>query len=261
MSEFMDKVLARLDALEKGLSVLDEKAQFGYPAPARKRDEQLEGFVRRGSIQTYAFPLGCLTADRPEVARKTMAWSTSYTTGGEDVGAVTGMVPGFSTVEVSPLAGYTFQYVSGTNKLKAFTTAGTEVAAATNLQAAIGDTPMNVIGAQSGVFPLYTARDGDTILSVQIESETTLSASATNYWTLVTRRRLQGLEYGVDVGDTLDTSTVGLEARTPLVLYLSETGTRLSAGEQIVCYVSGSGSLRASLSGVTLIVTVKRQVT
>jgi len=261
MSEFMSKLMARVEALEQALPALEAQIEENYNGPCRRRDDQIEDAVSRASLVKIVFPLGCITSQRPEIARRTHQWSSSYTTGGEDVGAVSAMVPGFSTVEASPLAGYTFQYIPGTNKLMAFTTAGTEVAAATNLQTAIGDTPVNVVGVQSGKWPCYRAKAGDTIVQIEIESETTLDASATNYWEFVVRRRAQGLEYGVDVGDTLSTASFGLTARTPFTLYEDEIGTRLAADEEIVVYGSGSGSVRGSLDGVTVTVTIQRKVT
>lgn len=83
---------------------------------------------------TTAEPAESLSGDLRVVVGD-YTFSSSYTTGGEvlDLAAAFGAVRGIVAVRVPPAGGYTFEYVAATKKLKAYTTAGAEVAAATNL--------------------------------------------------------------------------------------------------------------------------------
>lgn len=256
-----DDLLARVSKLEAG----QESARTGwhenYDAPARRHDEILTDTVRRLATEQLTVPLGSLTLNRPEIARVAFEWSASYATGGQDVGVVSAMVHSFQTVEATPKAGYTFQYVPGTNKLKAFTTAGTEVAAATDLQAAIGPMTLSVFGAVRTTFPFYRARGDEIVSSVTLVASDDLAASATSYWTILVRRRASGQEYGQDVGDTVTTADLDLVANEAVTLYDTPQGTRLNAGDDLLLLASATGSIPPRLDGIFLVVQMFRKVT
>lgn len=261
-----DDMMERLAAVERCCQRTPAEYAANYDAPARREDERLaRGLQRSGDIH-LCFPLGSFTSNRPEMARVQFTWSTSYATGGEPVNGVTDLVHGFVTVEAAPVAGMTFDYDIGGGRLKAYITAGTEVAAGTNLQAAIGTIWLTVIGAQRTTFPVYRAADGDSIRGAWIEAEDSLTASSTSYWTLVLRARApaSGLssaeEFGRDIGDTITTSTLSLVARQPVAMYDDGAGFALSADTDVVLNVTPTGN-PPRLDGAMLVIRLLRSVT
>lgn len=261
MSKSWDDLVDRVSKLEAGQESAKTGWHENYDAPARRHDEILTDMVRRLATEQLTIPLGSLTLNRPELARAAFEWSSSYATGGEDVGVVTGMVHDFQTVEATPQAGYTFQYVPGTNKLKAFTTAGTEVVATTNLQAAIGPMTLSVFGAVRTTFPVYRARGDEIVSSVSLVTSDDLAASATSYWTILVRRRASGQEYGSDLGETVTTEDLDLVANEAVSLYDTPQGTRLNAGDDLLLLASATGSNPPRLDGLFLVVQMFRKVT
>lgn len=259
-----DDLVRQVQANTAGVERVGRDFTESYDAPARREDGLIRQSVDRLASFNVTIPLGALTALRPEIARVPFTFSASYATGGEDVGSVAAMVHDFQTVEATPQAGYTFQYVSGTNKLKAFSAAATEVVATTNLQVAIGDMTLSVIGAIRSSFPVYRANGDEIVSSVTLVASDDLTASPTNYWTFRVRRRANGQEYGQDLNPnspTTSTADLDLVANEAVTLYDDAQGYRLGAGDDLLLLASATGSYPPRLDGLFLVVTMFRKVT
>lgn len=255
-----DSLVERVNGIESDLQAQKTQMPTTYPAPSRRRDEYLEGAINRMGSTWVRVRLGDIHAKTPVMTRKTFTFSASYTTGGEDVGTVTTLVHDFQTVEAFPKNGYTFTYDSGANKLKAYTTAGTEVVATTDLLVAVGTVQILVIGNARTDAVLYRAL-GDEILSeIEIEVADTFTASAANYWTLSLYRRSTGQATGALLGTAYTTSNKTLTAETTVTLYTTLTGLALTADDRIILDAVAATATTARLSDAVLWLRFQKKV-
>jgi len=246
MSESWKNLTARLDRLEREMD--DRTRENYYPAASRRADQDLERRLERGSRKSVNTRLGDLSASVDAVVKTTFAWDTSYATGGEDATAGS-LLDTVTSVLPMPKNGYTFQWNSGTDKYLAFTTAGTEVVATTDMDAAVGTIDVTVFGTSLVTYQdlvLYTSPGGEALLSIAVVVAADLDAHATNYWTFTAKRRKPGQEFGERLVERT-TAIVGFKARKPVTLYANRTGLELGAGDSIIL---GVASATASTAGV-----------
>lgn len=238
--------------LEAKVLELERKVNAGvsedtYGTPARRKDEELLEKIRGVGRFRVTQRLGSLSRYTPVQALVTHVWSASYSPGGESLpSGYSSAAPNFIDAFAPPRAGYTFQRVA--DKLVAFTTAGTEVVATTNLEAAIGATPVFVYGQRDGDAGLYVSRGDESLVKVTIRSFDDVLPSTTAYWTVqaAIRRARRGAvpadTLGENVGNALDTQTNGFGAGLDFTLYDVRGGTPLAAGDEPLLRVSAGGT-------------------
>lgn len=213
-----------------------------------------------------------VTARLPAVTAKTAAptlyvhtWSASYSTGGEDTPDLTTLVPGFVAAIPAPGGGYTFGWDSGSSKLVAYASAGTEVTIGTNLSLAVGTTPILVYGVQPSVVEAYEAAGDEVLLSVTAVFQKDVAVDATNYWTVEARLRAAGETNGrpLAVVPALSNAKRSFVAGQEETLYDAVTGagTRLSSGDRVSLYLSPSSQSCLPLGDVTFVLALQRKVT
>jgi hypothetical protein len=152
-----------------------------------------------------------LGSKSPVFAHAVHTFSASYATGGEAISPALPSVPNRQDVLWSPKGGYTFEFVAG-DKIKAYTTAATEVAALTNLSG-LGTIRGLVLGKRDPEMPLVTAGEAWRLRGVALAVASAVAASSTSYWTIraqVVRRTGQVEELG-----SFDTSSVALAQGVP----------------------------------------------
>lgn len=218
-----------------------------------------------------------VTARLPAITSKTAAptlyvhsWSSSYPANGEAISVLESLVPGFVAAIPSPGAGYTFTWNHATGKLLAYTTAGTEVVATTNLSTAVGTTPILVYGVQPSIMEVYQARGDETIQSVVAAFEEDVAIDGTNFWSIEARIRDPGDSYGrALVSAGLDAAPALSNAKRSFVAGQSETlyeavtgpGTRLSSDARVVLYAAPATQSCKPLGDVTVTIEMQRKVT
>ena len=208
----------------------------GYSsATARRKDGVLRRQIERLGLFRVTVPLRSLLGGAVEPAYTTFSWSSSYTTGGESAD-IEDMVPTFAGALPLPKGGYTFFYDSAANKILAYTTAGAEVAATTDLAAAIGTIGVVVYGTRDTTRPLYVAQGDEVLHRVFLTAEADLD-NAANYWTFDVRRRADGDDFGEELA-TRTTENHGLEARDHLLLYENTAGLSLAKGDTLLLLAS-----------------------
>lgn len=216
-----------------------------------------------------------LSVSVPSTATASHSWSVSYTSGGETIGDLSGLVTGFVGAFPQTVNGYTFTYDSGSQKLQAFTTAGTEVVATTNLQAAVGTTKVHVVGTTTSTtissIPLlatpskiiaYTAVGSERLAAASFVVSGTPGQHATNYWNValyVLAPPPLGV-YGEIVGTTTSASR-GLTSGQTYSLYASDAGLPLIEGSQLFLLVWAQNTSATAIGDVTLTLEIVRKVT
>ena len=251
------------DLLRERVSRIEaDRARDGmrYLAPSRRQDERISRAATRAGRETVTIRLPGLTA-RPTVQTVTShSWSTSYATGGEAI-AVSALVPDLLAVSALPAAGYTFAYDSGSGKLKAYSAAGTEVAATTNLQAAVGTTTLVVIGRAPTVLDGWTADDAVSLVSASVRFGETVTRSSTNYWTIHAAIRAVGEEFGRKIGNRINTDSRGVTGGAENVLFDAPGGESVAAGSTVVLSATAATAATACLGDAVLTLVIQRKVT
>lgn len=229
--------------------------------PGRRNDNRIRRAVSRAASQTVVVRFPAMTAQRVVPTYTSHAWSSSYPASGEAISpTLENRVPEFLGAIAFPTAGYTFVYSAATGKLLAYTTAGTEVVATTDLSAAVGTTPILAFGAAEESMDGWAAGGDARLVSATLLTTSSVAASATGYWTIEARVRKSDGTYGGRVGVRVQTSKVGIAAGVDVPLVTEGDAVTLATGDVVLLYAVASNGSTAPLGDVTLTLEIQRQV-
>lgn len=257
MSRAWDQMMERVGALED----VATRPTPAYDPTARRNDTRLERAIQRAGEQivTYRFP--GVTARTGVTSYTTHAWGSSYATSGETPSPLPeSLVPGFLCAVCLPRNGYTFQYDASADKILAYTTAGTEVVATTNLQTAVGTTDIIVHGRGETLLDAYYVREDVQLVAASFRVSEAVAKSATNYWTLELRARADGESYGRPIGRRVVTDVRGLAENVEIPLYDTVAPTVVAAGDRVVLSASAATASASPLGDVVLTLVLQRGV-
>ncbi len=252
------------EALRARVRKLEETPAAGpnaYTAISHNRDRRgRESQVALARFTaTVRFP--GVTARSPVTTYTGHAWSTSYATGGESIApTLQSRVPGFLSAIPSSVNGYTFSYDSGTNKLKAFTGAATEVAGGTNLQTAVGTTPILVVGRGETLLSGYTAGGRERLVGLTMFCSSSVTRNGSAYWTFEARVWKQGQTYGTGFGQIVTTDLRGITGNEGVPILGEPDVVDLETGDRVVLSASSSSDGSPAVGDVTLVMTFQREV-
>lgn len=231
-----------------------------YPSPSRRVDGSLERKVERAASDTVSIRLPGITARQTVATVATHSWSTSYATGGESV-SLSGLVPSRQAIVPVPANGYTFTYDTGSNKLKAFTTAGTEVVATTNLQTAVGTTTILVLGTPDAVTDLWTPPGGAVLVGAKVRFTQSVTRDGTNYWSIHLAIRADGETFGRKIGRRLETNVRGITSGVENELLAYPESEVVASGSSVVLSATAATGATACLGDAVVTLVFQRKVT
>ncbi len=231
------------------------------PAYARRGDQRVQRVAENAAVHTVTVRLGTLNYYNPQLYYRDFTWSASYVAGGESLADASAGVGTLLSVSVAPKAGYTFAYNTGTGKIQAYTTSGTEVVDTTDLLAAVGTVGVTILGTGPTAHILYVSEGGERLEGASIMVQDTVAKDGTDYWTLKVLRRSPTYSRGEQVGTTtLTNSTRGFLANETLELYTSDAGFELSADDYIVLSAVASTAVTEKLQDAVVTLRLRRRI-
>lgn len=240
MSKSWDELVARVDTLERqsagNLEVARDRSEW------RQQVHHLRRAVELAAASTVTIRLGDILAAEPTMHRTTFTFGT-YSTGGVAVD-FEGLVPTFLDAIVPPKNGYTFEY-DGADKLKAFSTADTEVTDALDVSTLIGEVAIYVLGSRQTSLPGYVSPGGETMVGGTFRCSGGMAADSTDFWTLelrvkrAARPNLAEQTFGETVSRRL-TNAVGIEDGAALPLVPDGSRVTLEEGDTVLLYATAS---------------------
>lgn len=257
MTSAFDRLREQVGRLEADRENVPNK----YIPVSRRMDGALSRQTAQDAVETVTVRFPGLTA-RPVVQTyTTIVWSSSYPTGGEaPTVPFDTIVPDIQNVLALPVNGYTFAYNAGTGKIQAYTTAGTEVVATTDLSAAVGTTPLIVVGRGDTVLPGWLCPDGAILTDVTVRFTSAVARHGTNYWTLGVAIRSPGQNVGRRVGSQIVTNARGIAANGVNLLYSGPGYETVASGDEVVLWATASTASTLPLGDAVMTLTIRKKV-
>lgn len=245
------------------VAIEQDKARDRVGARAGRDVRSLANSVRYSGRVRVSVLLGALTARSCPTTVYTHTWSVTYPVAGESTSDLETLVPGFLGAFPQAFPPYVFRWNAAVDKLVAWDmTTGAEVAATTDLSAAVGTTPILVVGTAQTIRGGYVARGDEVLVRASVVVEETVAKDATNPWTIEARRRSGKDEYGTRLGTALSNANRSFAARQEEVLYEAVgVGTRLAERDHVVLYASPASQSSLDLGQTTLVLDFQRKVT
>lgn len=223
------------------------------PDPRFLSEDRKRGVLRSDRL---VVPLQDVAANSPIFAAGTHSFTASYSTGGDAVNPALPSVPTRAAVLFTPRGGYTFEYVAG-DKVKAFSSGGTEVAAATDLTS-LNPVALLVVGTRPTDVYVTKFSEGCRLSSVELLAGCAVTANSTNYWK-IRAQLVRAVNGNVDELGVLSTAVTSLAAGSRYDVFAAGgpgTLVQVLAGDVLRLRFEENGHAPALLSPV---VTIKRR--